>query len=107
MGIRQQALRFSWRRLVILVAVIAVVAGVATRTFHDSCVVHPTAQDDSPNAKHQHLDNDAFALAEPLPQVSNLLPAATPHAPPREFSVVSVEVPEYLYNRPPPDSSLL
>ena len=100
--------RRSWRHLVIVLAVLAVFTSVATRSFDYSSVHQPTAQCDSLKVERQHLDTDALALAKPMAQlVDTLLPVAAPHAPPREFPVVSVELAEYLYNRPPPACSLL
>lgn len=107
MGTRPQAMRFSWHKLIVLVAVIGLVAGMATRTFHSYCLIHPIAQGDSSNANHQQLDSDAFLPVTPIPQLSMLVPAAAPHARPYQSSVVSVEIPQHLYNRPPPDRSLL
>lgn len=102
-----QPSRFSWRHIVIFLSVLAISASVATRTFHTACLNDATVQDGSSNAKHQHLDTDAFALNDPVPQLAMVLPVAAPHAPPPEPQYRTVEFIELLSNRPPPSLSLL
>jgi hypothetical protein len=68
-----QRSRLSWRHLVILLVVLAISANLATRTFHLS-FIHPTVQAHATQAKHQHLDADAFGVTRPLSHLT-MLPA--------------------------------
>jgi hypothetical protein len=100
--------RISWRKLVVLLAIFAIAASVATRTFHDINYSQTSAHGDPSNAMRQHLNADACELTKPFSQLSAiLLPVAAPHAPPVEPDVRDAELGESLYNRPPPAISLL
>lgn len=100
--------RISWQKLVILLAILAISASVATRTFHDFNYTQTSAHGDASNAKRQHLDADAYELIRPFSQLAEtLLPVAAPPAPPAEPNLRDAELVESLYNRPPPASSLL
>jgi len=100
--------RLSWRRVVVLLAIFALSASVATRTFHGFSHNQPTAHSDQENAKRQHLDADALQPSEPILDIVDLLlPVAAPHAPPTEPQLRTVDLIEALYNRPPPAISLL
>lgn len=102
-----QLSRFPWRKLVILLAVVAIFVHVSTRTFHWISVSHPSVQAYPPHAKHQNLSADAFELVHPVSPISMLLPVASPHAPPEELQIHVARFTESLYNRPPPAFSLL
>jgi len=93
---------------VVLLAILAISASVATRTFHAFDLYHPSVQTDPSRAMRQHLDADAVALAGPISDLGTmLLPVAAPHAPPAEVPVHTIIFTESLYNRPPPSISLL
>ena len=104
---RQQVQRGWGTYVLILLAVLAISASVATRTFHAARTDSSGAYDGSAGAKHQLLDADAFVLADPVPQLTMLLPVAAPHAPPPELPFRTLELTESLFNRPPPSLSLL
>jgi hypothetical protein len=106
--IRGRKSRFSVRHVVVLLAVLAISASVATRTFHAFDLDHPSAQSDPSRATRQHLDADAVAFAQPVSDLGTLLlPVAAPHAPPAEVPVHTILFTESVYNRPPPPISLL
>lgn len=102
-----QLSRSSWRKAVVLLAVVAIFVHVSTRTFHGISVTNPSVESYPPHAKHQNLNADAFELVHPVSPVSMLLRVAAPHAPPQELRVHVTRFTESLYNRPPPVSSLL
>jgi hypothetical protein len=100
--------RIPWRTLVVLLAIFAISASVATRTFHGFYCNQPNAHSVQSDAKRQHLDADAFQLKDPICQIATmLLPVPAPHAPPEEPQIRTVDLAESLYNRPPPSISLL
>jgi len=100
--------RFSVRQGLVLLAILAIFASVATRTFHGFAVDHPSVRTDASHAKRQHLDADAVVLTNPVSNLGAvLLPVAAPHAPPSEPRVHTVELTQSLYHRPPPPISLL
>jgi|ERR1700746_1342309 hypothetical protein len=102
-----QLSRPTWRKFVILLAVMAIFVHVSTRTFHGISATNPSVQGYPPLAKHQNLNADAFELVHPVSPVSMLLPVAAPHAPPEELQIHVARFTESLYNRPPPAFFLL
>ena len=92
----------SWRHIIILLAVFALSASLATRTFSGIHLEHPTVKADPADAMRQHLAADATVFTNPISSVGVMLPAAAPHAPPAEVRVITVELSDPLYNRPPP-----
>lgn len=98
---------FSWRHIIILVAVFALSASLATRTFTGIHLEHPTLKADPADAMRQHLAADASVFTNPISSIGVMLPAAAPHAPPAEVRVITVELSDPLYNRPPPSFSIL
>lgn len=103
-----QTRRLSFRRVVILLAIIALTMSVATRVFHDLDVARVNVHSDPSQGMRQHLAADAFTLVAPNARFAiMLLPVAAPHAPPAEPLVRTVDLEESLYNRPPPCISLL
>ena len=99
--------RPSWRKFVILLAVMLIFVHVSTRTFYGVSANNASVQAYPSHAKHQNLNADAFVLAHPVSPVSMLLPVAAPHAPPQELQIHVTQFTESLYNRPPPAFSLL
>lgn len=95
--------RPSWCVLVILLAIFALTASLATRTsvptdFHDTTVQSVSAQ-----AMRQHLDGDAVQWVAPTPvltllQAPSFYPRVAPAGPPLSHLLFD----ESLYNRPPP-----
>lgn len=107
-GLRQESrTRFStWRNLLLGVAVLGLIVGLATRYCDLGPSVSTTAAVSSgANAKHQHLDRDAF---EWTPQVSDfsifVLFVCARHAPPAAEPLLVAHLDDSLYNRPPPAS---
>jgi hypothetical protein len=94
---------FSWRGLLICVAVISLVVSLASRTIHLSIYGSPTAQSDSPKAKIQHLSKDAVQWTAPAASfllfwlVTTSLEAALGEKP-----LLALHLDNCLYNRPPP-----
>lgn len=94
---------FSWRRLLICVAVISLVVSLASRTIHLSIYDGPTAQSDSPKAKIQQLSKDAAQWTAPAASfllfwlVTTSLETALGEKP-----LFPLHVDSCLYNRPPP-----
>jgi hypothetical protein len=100
--------RISWRSLVVLVAIFAISASIATRTFHSVSYMNPTAPADREGAKRQQLDDDAVEIKDPVLQTAAvLLPVGAPHPPPVEPQIQTVDFVEPLYDRPPPSIPLL
>lgn len=98
----------AWRHAVVVLAILAIGLGVATRTIHQFSLQNPSAQAVPAHAMRQHLAADAVEITSPiLPLAQMLLPVVAPHAPPAEPRVHSVEFSEVLYNRPPPALFLL
>ncbi len=94
--------------MVVLLAIFAITASIATRTFHGFYFDHPSVQTDSSHAMRQHLAADAVVLTNPISNLGTLLLCVSaPHAPPVEVQAHTVEFTESLYNRPPPSISLL
>ncbi len=97
-----------WRRLVVLLAILALSASLATRVFHEFDVAHASVHSDPSQGMRQHLAADAYVLVAPNARFAiMLLPVAAPHAPPAQPEIRTVEFEESLYNRPPPCISLL
>jgi hypothetical protein len=98
----------DWRHVVVLAAILALIACVATRTFQGFCFEHPVTHADAGHKKDQRLSSDAV---EPIAPVTNmatmLLPVAAPHAPPAQPVLRDTEFFDALYNRPPPSAALL
>jgi hypothetical protein len=99
--------KFSWRHIIILFAVFALSASLATRTFSGIHLEHPTVKADPADATRQHLAADASVFTSPISSVGVMLPAAPPHAPPSEVRIITAELSDSLYNRPPPSFSIL
>jgi hypothetical protein len=101
--LRGEKSRFSFRHVVVLLAIFAISVSVATRTFQGSYLDCPSVHADPSHAMRQHLAADAFVLTNPVSNLGDvLLPVAAPHALPVAVQVHSVELTESLYNRPPP-----
>lgn len=104
----REAQGFSWRQVVVSLAILALTVSIATRTFGGFHSAHPSVQASASQAVRQHLAVDAIGLTYPVWQFTFLLlPVAAPHTPPAEPDVHSIEFSESLYNRPPPSVSLL
>jgi hypothetical protein len=96
---------FSWRGVLVCVAVLSLVVSLASRTIHLSVVDNPTAQSDSPQAKIQHLNKDAAQWTAPTASFLLFrLFSTSLHAVPAEKPFLSLHVDACLYNRPPPIS---
>jgi hypothetical protein len=94
---------FSWRRLLICLAVVSLVVSLASRTIHLSVYGGPTAKSDSPPAKIQQLNKDAAQWTAPAASfllfwvlTTSLVTA------PGEKPLLPLQVDNCLYNRPPP-----
>lgn len=95
-----------WRRIVVLVAICAMVVTLATRTFHMAGADQALAKSADGNPIRQNVDNDVFEWLPPVAHfVIYLLPVAAPHAPPDLTPVLTVDLEDCLYNRPPPSLS--
>ena len=104
---RGETSRFSGRPVVVLLAILAISASVATRSFHGFYLDHPSVHAHPSHAMRQHLAADAFVPPNAtLTPVANL-PVATPNPLPVDVRVHTVELAESLYNRPPPSIPLL
>jgi hypothetical protein len=70
----------SWRKVVVLLAIFAFSANVATRTFRGVSFSNPTAAADQQGAKRQQQDDDALEIKDPVLQTAAVLfPAGAPH----------------------------
>jgi hypothetical protein len=95
-----------WRRVVVLVAICAMVVTLATRTFHVTAADHPIAKSSNGNPIRQNVDSDAFEWSPPIAQFTlYILPVAAPHAPPDRLLVLTIDLDDCLSNRPPPSLS--
>ena len=94
---------FSWRKLVICLACLALVVSLASRTIHISALDNPTAQSDSPKAKIQHLNKDAAQWTAPVASFLLFWLAVTSiQAASDENPPIPLDLDTCLYNRPPP-----
>jgi hypothetical protein len=97
--------RQLWRCLVVSLSILALTVSLANRTADFHLSAHTSVESHSQKAKIQHRDRDAFvwapALANSTPFYLSVTsePVATEQTP-----VLSDEVDDCLYNRPPPIS---
>ena len=93
----------NWCLFVMVWAIFALTASLATRTSVPSDLHGSTAQSASTQATRQHLDGDAIQWVAPTPvhtalQVPSFYPRSSPAGPP----LPNLLFDESLYNRPPP-----
>jgi hypothetical protein len=95
--------RFTWRKLMVCLAIASLAITLASRVFHQSSSDVPTVAANAGNAKIQHRDRVAQHWSAPL-RTSQLLSSATPVATmhPEEQNLLGVKTDGCLYNRPPP-----
>jgi len=93
---------FSWRGLVISLAILALTVSLASRVSHAVVYRATSAHSASVDAKIQHRDKDASEWTPP-DVVLSLLWVAEASPAPEEIERVYFRIPSgSLYNRPPP-----
>jgi hypothetical protein len=102
-GSSQRHQRPNWCLFVIVLAIFALTASLATRSSVPIDLHSTTAQSASAQATRQHLDGDAIQWVAPVPvltvlQVPSFYPRFSPAGPPLPKLLFD----ESLYNRPPP-----
>lgn len=98
----------SWHIGVVLLIVLALCTSVSTRVFQSAAIAHATVQSYPSHAMRQHMAADAAVFERPACEMGEvLLPVAASHTPAELPRVRSAELLDSLYNRPPPNFSLL
>jgi hypothetical protein len=93
-----------WRELLLSLALVGLVASLATRYCDVLVPLHTTsALSDAGAVKHQHLDRDASEWTPTVSDFSQFVSlVCARQVPPAAEPILVVHLDDSLYNRPPP-----